>query len=72
PNKNNKNVQRFILRMRDRHTCEKTDIKQLIKKGLIPESYIYEIPKPGKQFEYIIVENESSERMGDKMEYPEV
>ncbi|CAI2193546.1 15417_t:CDS:2, partial [Funneliformis geosporum] len=49
-----------------------TDIKQLIKKGLIPESYIYEIPKPGKQFEYIIVENESSERMGDKMEYPEV
>ncbi|RIA82475.1 hypothetical protein C1645_835301 [Glomus cerebriforme] len=28
--------------------------------------------KSGKQFEYVVVENDSSERVGDKMEYPEV
>ncbi|CAI2196934.1 6696_t:CDS:2, partial [Funneliformis geosporum] len=28
--------------------------------------------KPGKRFEYIVIKNDSSQRVGDKMEYPEV
>jgi len=58
--------------MRDRHTREEVDTKWRIKKDLIPELYLYEIPEPGEHFEYIIVENDSSQRVGDKMEYPEV
>src|SRR5947207_15450396 len=58
--------------MRDRHTREEADAKRLIKKGLTPESYLYEIPEPGERFEYIVVENDSSQKVGDKMEYPEV
>ncbi|CAI2196749.1 10562_t:CDS:1, partial [Funneliformis geosporum] len=72
PDKNNKSVQRFISRMRDRHTREEADAKRRIKKGLTPESYLYEIPEPGERFEYIVVENDSSQKVGDKMEYPEV
>src|ERR671929_322585 len=72
PDKKNKSVQRFISRMRDRHTREEADAKRRIKKGLTPEPYLYEIPEPGKRFEYIVVENDSSQRVGDKMEYPEV
>src|SRR3954453_6137134 len=72
PDKNNKSVQRFISRMRDRHTCEEADAKRHIKKSLTPEPYLYEIPEPGERFEYIVVENDSSQRVGDKMEYPEV
>src|ERR1044072_8270646 len=70
--KNNKSVQCFISRMRDRHTREEADAKRLIKKGLTPEPYLYEIPEPGERFEYIVVENDLSQRVGDKMEYPEV
>src|SRR3954462_8184348 len=58
--------------MRGRHTREEADAKRRIKKGLTPETYFYEIPEPGKRFEYIVVENDSSQRGGDKMEYPEV
>ncbi|CAI2188541.1 1335_t:CDS:2 [Funneliformis geosporum] len=58
--------------MRDKHTCEEATAKRLIKKGLTSKSYIYEISEPGERFEYVIVENDSSERMGDKMEYSEV
>ena len=58
--------------MWDRHTREEADAKRCIKKGLTPESYLYEIPKPGERFKYIVVENDSSQRVGDKMEYPEV
>ncbi|PKB95482.1 DNA/RNA polymerase, partial [Rhizophagus irregularis] len=72
PDKNNKSVQRFISRMRDRHTREEVDAKRLIKKGLTPEAYLYEIPEPGERFEYVVVENDSSQKVGDKMEYPEV
>jgi hypothetical protein len=72
PDKDNKSVQRFISRMRDRHTREEADAKRLIKKGLTPEPYLYQIPEPGERFEYVVVENNSSERVGDKMEYPEV
>ncbi|PKY60510.1 hypothetical protein RhiirA4_431186 [Rhizophagus irregularis] len=72
PDKDNKSVQRFISRMRDRHTREEADTKRLIKKGLTPEPYLYQIPEPGERFEYIVIENNSSERVGDKMEYPEV
>ncbi|CAG8436534.1 6209_t:CDS:1 [Ambispora gerdemannii] len=72
PDKNNKSEQRFISRMRDRHTREEADAKRRIKKGLTPELYLYEIPEPGERFEYVVVENDSSERVGDKMEYPEV
>ncbi|CAI2195726.1 5086_t:CDS:2, partial [Funneliformis geosporum] len=54
------------------HTCKEADAKQLIKKDLTPEPYLYQIPEPGKRFEYVVVENNSSERMGNKMEYPEV
>jgi DNA polymerase elongation subunit (family B) len=72
PDKNNKSVQRFISRMRDRHTREEADAKRLIKKGLTSEPYLYEIPEPGERFEYIVVENDSSQRVGDKMEHPEV
>ena len=72
PDKDNKSVKRFISRMRDRHTREEADAKRLIKKGLTPEPYLYQIPEPGERFEYVVVENNSSERVGDKMEYPEV
>ena len=58
--------------MRDRYTREEADAKRRIKKGLTPEPYLYEIPEPGERFEYIVVENDSSQRVGDKMEYPEV
>ena len=58
--------------MRDRHTHEEADTKRLIKKGLTPEPYLYQIPEPGERFEYVMVENNSLERVGDKMEYPEV
>ncbi|RGB26325.1 DNA polymerase family B-domain-containing protein [Rhizophagus diaphanus] len=72
PDKNNKSVQRFISRMRDRHTCKEADTKRLIKKGLIPKPYLYEIPELGERFEYVVVENDLSQKVGDKMEYPEV
>ncbi|CAI2184767.1 12175_t:CDS:2, partial [Funneliformis geosporum] len=55
----------------DRHTREEADAKQLIKKGLTSKPYLYEITELGEHFEYIIVENDSSQRIGDKMEYPE-
>src|ERR1044072_304601 len=58
--------------MRDRHTREEANAKRRIKKGLIPKPYLYEIPEPGERFEYIVVENDSSQKVGDKMEYPEV
>ena len=48
------------------------DAKQRIKKGLIPKSYLHEISESGERFEYIVVENDSSQKVGDKMEYPEV
>ena len=49
PDKNNKSVQRFISRMRDRHTREEADAKRRIKKGLTPKPYLYEIPEPGER-----------------------
>ena len=58
--------------MRDRYTREEADAKRRIKKGLTPEPYLYEISEPGERFEYIVVKNDSSQRVGDKMEYPEV
>src|SRR4051794_8018986 len=58
--------------MRDRHTREEANAKQLIKKGLTPEHFLYEIPEPGERFEYVVVENDLSQKVGDKMEYPEV
>ncbi|PKY53010.1 DNA/RNA polymerase [Rhizophagus irregularis] len=72
PDKNNKSVQHFISRMQDRHTREEADAKRRIKKGLAPEPYLYEIPEPGERFEYIVVENDSAQKVGEKMEYPEV
>ncbi|CAI2199548.1 1005_t:CDS:1, partial [Funneliformis geosporum] len=59
-------VQRFMSRMRDRHTREEADAKQLIKKGLTPEPYLYGIPEPGECFEYIVVENDFSQKWGIK------
>ncbi|RIA91219.1 hypothetical protein C1645_737290 [Glomus cerebriforme] len=58
--------------MRDRHTREEAEAKRLIKKGLTPEPYLYRIPEPDERFEYIVVENGASQKVGDKMEYPEV
>src|SRR5436305_397983 len=58
--------------MQDRYTREEANAKRLIKKDLIPKPYLYQIPEPGERFEYVVVENNSSERVGDKMEYPEV
>ncbi|GBC10420.1 hypothetical protein RclHR1_09610007 [Rhizophagus clarus] len=72
PDKNNKSVQYFISRMQDRHTREEADTKQLIKKSLTPKPYFYEISEPGERFEYVVVENDLSQKVGDKMEYPEV
>ncbi|CAB4382056.1 unnamed protein product [Rhizophagus irregularis] len=48
--------------MRDRHTHEEADTKQLIKKGLTPKPYLYEIPEPGERFEYVVVENDLSQK----------
>ncbi|CAI2169011.1 6207_t:CDS:10, partial [Funneliformis geosporum] len=42
------------------------------KSDLIPKPYLYQIPEPGERFKYVVVENNSLERVGDKMEYPEV
>ncbi|PKB92354.1 hypothetical protein RhiirA5_445022 [Rhizophagus irregularis] len=72
PDKDNKPIQRFMSRMQDRHTREEADAKRLIKKSLTPEPYLYETPEPGERFEYAVVENDSSQKVGDKMEYPEV
>ncbi|CAG8742906.1 4592_t:CDS:2, partial [Rhizophagus irregularis] len=47
------------------------------KKEPNTKPYLYEIPELGERFEYIVVENTSSclsassQRVGDKMEYPE-
>ncbi|CAI2194728.1 8534_t:CDS:2, partial [Funneliformis geosporum] len=60
-NKNKKSVQCFISRMQNRHTCKEADTKWCIKKSLTPEPYLYQIPEPGEHFEYIIVENDSSQ-----------
>ncbi|GBC36912.2 ribonuclease H-like domain-containing protein [Rhizophagus irregularis DAOM 181602=DAOM 197198] len=54
-----------------RHTREEADAKRLIKRGLTSEPYLYEIPEPGERFEYVVVENDSSDKVGNKMEYPE-
>ena len=72
PDKDNKSVQRFMSRMRGRHTREEADAKRLIKKGLTPEPFLYEISEPGERFEYVVVENDLSQKVGAKMEYPEV
>ncbi|GBB93124.1 hypothetical protein RclHR1_21130002 [Rhizophagus clarus] len=61
-----------MSRMRDRYTREEVNAKRLIKKGLTPESYLYEIPELGEWFEFVVVENDLSQKVGDKMEYPEV
>src|SRR6266542_3644212 len=37
-----------------------------------PRTFSPEKPEPGECFEYIVVENDSSQRVGDKMEYLEV
>ena len=58
--------------MQDRYTREEVDAKQYIKKGLTPESYLYEIPESGECFEYIVVKNDLSQRVRDKMKYSEV
>ena len=58
--------------MRDKHTRKEADVKRRIKKGLTPKSYLYEIPELSERFEYIVVENNSSQRVRDKIEYPEV
>ncbi|GES84373.1 DNA polymerase family B-domain-containing protein [Rhizophagus clarus] len=54
------------------HTREEADAKRRIKKGLTPELYLYGIPESYERFEYVVVENDSSDKVGDKMEYPEV
>ncbi|CAG8802465.1 14518_t:CDS:2, partial [Gigaspora margarita] len=42
------------------------------KLGLTPEPYLYKTPEPGEHFEYVVVENDSSQKVGEKMEFPEV
>ncbi|CAI2185431.1 19691_t:CDS:2, partial [Funneliformis geosporum] len=54
--------------MRDRHIREEADAKRLIKKGLTLKPYLYQIPESGKRFEYVVVENNLSERVGDKID----
>ncbi|CAI2196495.1 17785_t:CDS:2, partial [Funneliformis geosporum] len=50
-----------------------TDLNDSIKTaGLTPEPFLYEIPELGGRFEYIVVENDLSQKVGDKMEYPKV
>ncbi|RGB34233.1 hypothetical protein C1646_760771 [Rhizophagus diaphanus] len=53
------------------HTRKEADAKRLIKRGLTSEPYLYEIPESGERFEYVVIENDSSDKVGDKMEYPE-
>ncbi|CAG8493417.1 4385_t:CDS:2 [Gigaspora rosea] len=49
------------------------DLNEIIKLlCLTPEPYLYQIPEPDEHFEYVVVENDSSQKVGDKMEYPEV
>ncbi len=58
--------------MQDRHTCEEADVKRLIKRGLTSTPYLYEISELDEHFEYVVVENDSSDKVRDKMEYSEV
>ncbi|PKK56893.1 hypothetical protein RhiirC2_799093 [Rhizophagus irregularis] len=55
-----------MSRMQDKHTREEADAKQLIKKDLTPEQYLYEIPEPDERFEYVVAENDSSQKVGTK------
>ncbi|CAG8597718.1 9267_t:CDS:2 [Paraglomus brasilianum] len=71
PDRNNKSVQCFISRMKSKHAREIIESQQLIKQGVSPNPYIYNIPEPGERFEYIVVEG-VSEKVGDRMEYPDV
>ncbi|CAG8612686.1 10636_t:CDS:1 [Diversispora eburnea] len=57
--------------MKSKHAREMIESQQLIKQGLSPNLYIYNIPKPGERFEYIVVEG-VSEKVGDRMKYPDV
>ncbi|RGB32334.1 hypothetical protein C1646_762986 [Rhizophagus diaphanus] len=41
-------------------------------KSLTSEPYLYEIPEPGERFGYVVIENDLSQKVGDKMEYPEL
>ncbi|CAI2197979.1 18269_t:CDS:2, partial [Funneliformis geosporum] len=42
------------------------------KSGLTPKPFLYETPKPGERFEYVVVENDLLQKIGDRMEYLEV
>ena len=48
PDKDNKSVKRFISRIKSNHAREVGESKQLIKKELIPDPYLYNIPEPGE------------------------
>ncbi|CAG8451306.1 15327_t:CDS:2 [Cetraspora pellucida] len=58
--------------MQDKHTYKEADIKWFIKKDLVPEPYLYIILEPDEHFEYIVVKNDLSQRIGNKMEVPEI
>jgi len=67
--------------MESNHAREVEESKQLIKKELTPDPYLYNISEPGERFECIVVEREDqydeygkkiSWKVGDCMEYPDV
>ncbi|CAJ0838372.1 1970_t:CDS:2 [Entrophospora sp. SA101] len=67
--------------MKSNHAREVEESKQLIKKELTPDPYLYNIPEPGERFECIVVEREDQYdeygkkilwKVGDCMEYPDV
>jgi DNA polymerase elongation subunit (family B) len=81
PLKDNKTVQRFVARMREKHQVEVDKNKRLIASGNEPEEVLFEPPSPGERFKYIVVKQKEffdlkgktiSLKKGDLMEYVHV
>lgn len=74
-------IERFVSRMKAKHTREVIENQQLIKRGVPTNEYLYGIPEPGERFSYIVVAPEEiydkygtkiPQQKGDCMEYVDV
>lgn len=78
PDKANVPVQRFIARMRAKHSLEKLEATRAMRAGESVKPYRYEIPDPGEKFKYVLVKTSATYdlkgrkinlRKGDRMEF---
>ncbi|CAG8731585.1 3121_t:CDS:2, partial [Cetraspora pellucida] len=51
----NISVKWFVSQIEAKYSCKVLKNQQLIKKGLLANEYLYKVPKPDKQFSYIVV-----------------